>query len=315
MDREKFIQFVFSRQWSDLKKYCNANNIHLIGDLPVYVDYHSADVWTHPSFFKLNEAKQPIMVAGVPPDYFSATGQLWGLPIYNWDALRDAGYSWWIDRIGRNFKQCDILRIDHFRGFAGYWEVPAHEETALNGQWQDGPGAHFFSSVLRRFPQLPVIAEDLGFITPDVRELMREFNFPGMKVLLFAFGDDLASNPYAPHNIDRNAVVFTGTHDNNTVRGWFDNEATEGEKARLFAYLGREVSPDAIHWEMVRLALMSVADTAILPMQDIVGIGGEGRMNQPSRKEDNWHWQLGPDCISSELAQKLRTLTETYGRA
>ena len=313
--KEKFIQYVFAKQWSALKTYCNKNNVHIIGDLPVYVDFHSSDVWSNPSFFKLDPAKRPLMVAGVPPDYFSATGQLWGHPIYNWEAIRDAGYSWWLDRIGHNLKHCDVLRIDHFRGFAGYWEVPASETTALNGRWQDGPGAHFFSAVLKRFAQLPIIAEDLGVITPDVRELMAQFGFPGMKVLLFAFGEDLPANPYAPHNINRNSVVFTGTHDNNTVRGWFDHEATRDEKERLFSYLGREVSSELVHWEMVRLALMSVADTAIVPMQDIVGLGSEARMNLPSQKEDNWHWRLTVDRLTSQLAQQLRAVTEIYGRA
>ncbi len=315
IEKEEFIRYTFFAQWFKLKEYCNGRRIHVIGDLPVYVDFHSADVWANPSLFKLNEEKRPYVVAGVPPDYFSPTGQLWGHPIYDWKAIRNEGYSWWIERIGHNLKQCDVLRIDHFRGFAGYWEVPAEELTALNGQWQDGPGAHFFSAILRRFPQLPIIAEDLGVITPDVRELMRQFDFPGMKVLLFAFDENLPSNPYAPHNLVRNSVVFTGTHDNNTVRGWFENEATEAEKARLFSYLGRDVPPDIIHWEMVRLALMSVADTAILAMQDVLGLGGEARMNLPSQKEDNWHWRLTPDRLSSQLEQKLRAVTEIYGRA
>jgi len=315
IEKEEFVQYSFFSQWFRLKEYCNSRNIHIIGDLPVYVDFHSADVWANQTFFKLDKDRRPYVVAGVPPDYFSPTGQLWGQPIYDWPALKDDGYSWWVQRIGHNFKLCDLMRIDHFRGFAGYWEVPADEPTALNGTWQDGPGAHFFSTILKRFPKLPIIAEDLGVITPDVRELMSEFDFPGMKVLLFAFDENLPSSPYAPHNITRNSVVFTGTHDNNTVRGWFENEATEAEKARIFSYLGHEVPSDLIHWEMVRLALMSVADTAILPMQDVLGLGTEARLNLPSQKEDNWHWRLTSDRLTHRLAKELGALTEIYGRA
>ncbi len=313
--KERFIQYLFFKQWYALKAYCNRKRIQIIGDLPVYVDYSSADVWTHPEFFKLDPMKKPYVVAGVPPDYFSPTGQLWGHPIYDWDALEKAGYSWWVDRIEHNVAQCDLLRIDHFRGFMGYWEVPASEKTALNGKWVEGPGRDFFETVSRRFPRLPIIAEDLGVITPDVREVICEFGFPGMKLLLFAFGKDCPTNPYAPHNIPRNCIVFTGTHDNNTVKGWFRHEATPGDKKRFFGYMGREIGEDDIHWEMCRLAMMTRADTVILPMQDILGLGQEARMNLPSQKEGNWMWRLLPDLLTPEIARELRLLTEIYGRA
>ncbi len=315
IEMEKFTQFLFSKQWSALKNYCNRKGIQIIGDLPVYVDYNSAEVWAHPEFFKLDQDKRPYVVSGVPPDYFSATGQLWGHPIYNWDKLRETGYSWWLDRIEHNLNQCDILRIDHFRGFVAFWEVPAEEKTAINGKWVQGPADDFFKKVLRRFPGISIIAEDLGVITPDVRELIRELGVPGMKVLMFAFGEYFASNPYAPHNIPKDSVVFTGTHDNNTVKGWFRREATPEDKNRFSTYVGREIGEDEIHTEMCRLAMMSVANIAILPMQDILGLGEEARMNLPSKKEGNWLWRLSSGMLTPEIALRLRTLTETYGRA
>lgn len=315
IEQEKFLQYLFFKQWSALKSYCNRSGIQIIGDIPIYVDFNSADVWTHPDFFKLDKERRPYVVAGVPPDYFSATGQLWGHPLYNWDALKDKGYSWWMDRIAHNMTLCDLCRIDHFRGIVGYWEVPADEETALNGKWMEGPGSAFFQAVLRRFPNLPIIAEDLGVITPDVREVMAEFGFPGMKLLLFAFGEDCPVNPYAPHNVPRNSVIFTGTHDNNTVRGWYDKEADPEDISRLASYVGREIDGLNVHREMCRLALMSVADTAILPVQDLLGLGQEARMNLPSQKEGNWMWRLSPGLLDEKIADELRSMTELYGRA
>jgi len=315
IDKEKFVQYLFFKQWSALKTYCNRKGIQIIGDLPVYIDYNSADVWTHPELFKLDPLKRPYVVAGVPPDYFSSTGQLWGHPIYDWDALKRSGYSWWLDRIQHNMAQCDLIRIDHFRGFLGFWEVPASEKTALNGKWVDGPGSNFFEAMLRRFPSLRIIAEDLGVITPDVREAMCRFGFPGMKVLLFAFGEDFAANPYIPHNIPRNSIVFTGTHDNNTAKGWFRREATPEDRKRFFTYIGRETGEDEVAWEMCRLAMMTVADTVILPIQDILGLAEEARMNTPSRKQGNWLWRLSPNLITEQVIRKLRLITETYGRA
>jgi 4-alpha-glucanotransferase len=314
IEEGKILQYLFERQWVALREYCNRRNVVIFGDLPVYVNLDSVDVWTHPELFKLDPDKRPTAVAGVPPDYFSETGQRWGNPVYRWDALRESGYAWWIRRLARNLHLFDMVRIDHFRGFAAYWEIPAEEPTAVRGKWVPGPGNDFFQALLRHFPYLPIVAEDLGTITQDVRDLMDRFDLPGMKVLLFAFGDNLATNPYVPHNHVRNCLIYTGTHDNNTVKGWFEREVTGEDRERLFRYLGREVGPERICEEMVRMAMMSVANTAILPMQDLLGLGEEARMNRPARKDGNWQWRLLPEQLSPELAAGLRRMTETYGR-
>lgn len=314
IEREKFVQFVFSRQWVRLKRYCNGRGVRIIGDLPIYVSYDSADAWSNPGILKLDGEGHPTVVAGVPPDYFSKTGQLWGNPIYRWDVLKETGYHWWCARMGHALSLFDIVRVDHFRGFAGFWEVPATEKTAVNGKWVKAPAADFFRTLTGRYPNLAIIAEDLGLITPDVKQLMRDFAFPGMKVLLFAFGDDGATNPYQPHAYDTNCVVYTGTHDNNTVRGWFDGEAKPAEKKRLMRYLGREVAPDQLPWEMIRLAMMSVAETAVTPLQDILGLGQEARMNVPSVLDGNWSWRCGPGQITQVVSDRLLEITEVYGR-
>ena len=314
IEKEKFFQYLFFGQWLELKRYVNNKGIMVIGDIPVYVDYNSADVWSNPELFRLDDNKKPIVVAGVPPDYFSETGQLWGHPIYNWQKLQDDGYAWWLARIGAAMSMCDINRIDHFRGLVAYWEVPGRDTTALNGRWVEAPVCDFFDAVMKKFVSLPIIAEDLGVITPDVREMIRYLGVPGMKILLFAFGPDLPSNPYAPHNMDKNCIVYTGTHDNNTVRGWFDTEAATDDKSRLFQYLGREVDPDAVPWEMIRLAMMSPARTAIFPLQDLLGLGQEARMNLPSRKEGNWMWRFSSEMLTEQIACKLRDMTVIYGR-
>ncbi len=314
LEREKVHQYFFSKQWLALKNFCNQKGVQIIGDLPIYVNYDSADVWAHPELFKLDDQKKPYVMAGVPPDYFSNTGQLWGNPIYRWEVMEADGYTWWIHRITHILQLVDWARIDHFRGLAAYWEVPAKETTAINGRWMEAPGLDFFNRLLKEVPRLPIIAEDLGIITPDVQEVMKHFHFPGMKVLLFAFGGDLASNPYLPHNLPRNCVAFTGTHDNNTVKGWFEKEATPEEKKNLWRYLGREVAVDDLPWELIRMVMMSVADRAIFPMQDVLGLGAEARMNHPSTQEGNWEWRLLPDQITSALAARLRELTEIYGR-
>jgi 4-alpha-glucanotransferase len=314
IEEEKVLQHLFQRQWVGLRQYCNDRNVQIFGDLPIYVNLDSVDVWTHPELFKLDRDKRPTAVAGVPPDYFSESGQRWGNPVYRWDVLRESGYAWWIERLTRNLELFDIVRIDHFRGFAAYWEIPVEEPTAVRGEWVEVPGEDFFRVLLGHFDDLPIVAEDLGTITPDVRELMDHFSFPGMKLLVFAFGDDLATNPYIPHNHVENCLIYTGTHDNNTVRGWFDTELTEDDKGRLFRYLGREVGQGEIHREMVRLAMTSVANTAIVPMQDILGLGEEARMNRPARSDGNWQWQLVPEQLRPELARDLREMAETYGR-
>ena len=315
VEKERFLQYVIFKQWSSLKNYCNQKGIQVIGDIPIYVTYDSADVWTHPELFKLDNEKRPYAVAGVPPDYFSETGQLWGNPVYRWDILKEKGYGWWVQRMKHNLKLFDFVRVDHFRGFIAYWEVPATEKTATNGMWVEAPALDFLNHLTRKFPNLPIIAEDLGVITPDVREIMRHFELPGMKVLLFAFGEDLPTNPYIPHNLVKNCVLYTGTHDNNTVRGWFEEEATPGEKRRMFHYLGREVPVEELHWELIRLAMMSVTNIVIFPMQDILGLGGESRMNRPATAEGNWQWRLLPEQLTNPLAERLLEMTEIYGRA
>lgn len=313
--REKFLQYLFLKQWHSLKNYCNDRNIKIIGDLPIYVCYDSCDVWTNPCIFKLNGEKRPEFVSGVPPDYFSETGQLWGTPVYAWDALKEDGYQWWLRRIEHNLKLYDTLRLDHFRGFVAYWEVPASERTAINGRWIEAPAYDFFNTLLRHFPSLPFIAEDLGVITPDVREVMNFYEFPGMKLLIFAFGGDTATNPYTPHNITKNSVVYTGTHDNNTIRGWFNREAGLEEKNRLFKYIGKTVNGEEVHLEFIRHAMMSVANTAIIPIQDVIGLGEEGRMNTPSICNGNWRWRLIQGYITPDIKERLIEMTETYGRA
>ena len=314
IEQEKILQHLFEEQWAALKGYCNERGIRIFGDLPIYVNHNSADVWTHPELFKLGPDKRPAFVAGVPPDYFSETGQYWGNPVYRWDVLRDTGYAWWIKRLKRNLHLFDMVRIDHFRGFEAYWEIPAQEPNAVRGNWVPGPGDPFFQALLEHFADLPIVAEDLGTITQEVRDLMDRFGLPGMKLLVFAFSDDLATNPYVPHNHVKNCLIYTGTHDNSPVRGWFENELTEQDKERLFRYLGREVGSESIHREMVRLAMMSVANTSILPMQDLLGLGDEARMNRPAQTQGNWLWQLTPEQLGSELAGELRQMTETYGR-
>ena len=314
IERERFLQYIFFHQWFALKQYCNGKGIQIIGDMPIYVDYDSVDVWTHPEIFNLDAEKRPVAVAGVPPDYFSATGQLWGNPLYQWETLRNRGYDWWLQRMAHMLRLFDVVRIDHFRGLVAFWSVPAGEQTAVNGQWIKAPVVDFFHALVKRFPAPPLIAEDLGVITPDVREVMRHFELPGMKVLQFAFGEDKPLHPYLPHMYERNAVVYTGTHDNNTTRGWFEKEARPEDKERLFRYLGRKVPVQDIPWELIRLAMMSVADLAIIPVQDILGLGAEARMNRPGTGQGNWEWQLLPGQLTLAKAERLQTMTETYGR-
>ncbi|UCD82501.1 MAG: 4-alpha-glucanotransferase [Desulfobacterales bacterium] len=315
LQREKFLQYVFFRQWMQLKDYCRRKEIKIVGDIPIYVHYDSVDVWCHPALFKLDENLKPYVVSGVPPDYFSQTGQLWGHPLYRWEALQDSGYHWWILRLQHNLQLCDIVRIDHFRGLVAYWEVPAQEKTAVNGKWVSAPVDDFFHHLLRKFACLPIIAEDLGTISADVRETMQRYQLPGMRLLLFAFGEDFPDGAFLPHNHVKNCLVYTGTHDNNTARGWFETEATPETKVNLMDYLGGNVPADRLHWELIRLAMMSVADTAIIPMQDLLGLGAEARMNNPSKLEGNWHWRLAENPVTTELTDRLRGMTRIYGRA
>ncbi len=313
--REKFYQFLFFRQWAELKKYANERGITLFGDIPIYINYDSADVWTNPDLFKLNNSRKPVAVAGVPPDIFSDTGQLWGNPVFDWDRLKETGFLWWMKRVQHNLTLINLMRIDHFRGLVAYWEVPAHEQTAVNGRWVEAPVYDFLKTLYKYFPNVPLVAEDLGVITPDVREILTHFNIPGMRVLLFAFFENMPRSSYIPHNHISECVVYTGTHDNNTVRGWFDKEASDADRKRVIEYLGKSVTGDDVSWEVVRLAMMSVANLVVIPMQDILGLGEDGRMNKPGTLSGNWEWRLTPDQLDAALREKLAAITVTYGRA
>jgi len=313
IEREKFIQYVFMKQYFALKTYCNENGILLFGDLPIYVTYDSADVWSHPTLFKLRRDNKPRFIAGVPPDYFSKTGQLWGNPVYDWKANAATGYRWWLDRLGHNLKLFDLLRIDHFRAFEAYWQVPYGRKTAVGGAWVEGPGKDFFDAVLGRIPQPPLAAEDLGYITPGVRELCRRYNFPCMKVLQFAFGGN-AENIHLPHHHARNSIVYTGTHDNNTTLGWYMHETTPALRKRIADYLGKRLSAKTVTAEMIRLAMASPAHLCIVPMQDILGLNAAARMNTPAKHTGNWQWRMPPGSTTPSIARRLRHLMELYGR-
>ena len=315
IEKEKFLQFIFFAQWSRLRKYCNERGVRIIGDMAMYPDYHSVDVWANPGMFKLNEEKFPVAVSGVPPDYFSETGQLWGNPVYRWDVLKEDGYQWWVNRMRRSFELFDLVRVDHFRGFAAYWEVPAGETNAIRGEWVPGPGEDFLRVMQERFQEFPIIAEDLGVITEDVIELKNRFGFPGMKILLFAFGDDYPRGPYLPSHHEENCVVYTGTHDNNTTLGWFEQDATEQEKANLFHHLGREILKEEVSREFVRMAMESRANLTIVPMQDILGLGGDARMNRPATVGGNYRWRLSSEQLDKEVEIELREFTRNTSRA
>ncbi|MEO0802113.1 MAG: 4-alpha-glucanotransferase [Cyanobacteria bacterium J06642_2] len=315
----QFVQFCFWQQWGELKRYANRFAVQIMGDIPIYVAYNSADVWSNRELFELDEKGRPERVAGVPPDYFSTTGQLWGNPLYRWDILKVTDYRWWIDRFHYLFELVDIVRIDHFRAFEAYWAVPGNEDTAINGKWIPGPGDDLFEAVEKALGKLPVVAEDLGVITPEVEALRDRFEFPGMKILQFAFGDS-AGNPYLTHNYVRNCVVYTGTHDNDTTVGWFYDGVTErgygsseDVQNNVRRYLGRQ-HIDEIHWDFIRLAMMSVADLAIAPLQDVFGLNRDSRMNFPGTVKHNWVWRYTSDMLTDELAHRLVDVTLTYGR-
>lgn len=305
-------QYLFYTQWRALKAYANANGLVLIGDLPIFVAHDSADVWAHPELWRLDETGQPLVVAGVPPDYFSATGQLWGNPHYDWDAMAKTRYAWWVARIRTLLTLVDRIRIDHFRGFAGFWEVPAGEKTAIHGKWVKGPGERFFRALREQLGALPLIAEDLGVITPDVISLRDAFGLPGMKILQFAF-DTAEANNYFPHLFERNTVVYTGTHDNDTSRGWYE-KAKPADRALLAEYIGKR-RIDEPHWDLIRLGHASVADTAIVPLQDLLGLGSEARMNTPGTATGNWVWRFRWEALSPEVKARFKRMTELYDRA
>jgi len=306
----QFEQFLFYRQWTALKQYANSRGILMFGDIPLFVGYDSADVWAQREAFLLDEEGRPEVVAGVPPDYFSATGQLWGNPHYAWERMRDDGFRWWKERIRTQLTQFDLLRIDHFRGLEAYWEIPAEAETAVHGRWQPAPGDELFHALREEFGGLPLVAEDLGIITPEVEALRDAHGLPGMKVLHFAFGGG-ADNLYLPHNHILNSVVYTGTHDNNTTLGWFE-ELDERTRAHLFDYLGG--GPEQMPELLMRAAFASVARLAVVPMQDVLELGGADRMNQPGVAEGNWRWRFTWDQVGSQVAGHYRHLLELYGR-
>ncbi|KPQ36826.1 MAG: 4-alpha-glucanotransferase [Phormidesmis priestleyi Ana] len=310
----EYMQFEFYRQWSGVKRYANDRGIRIVGDMPIYVAHDSADVWARPENFMLDEETlEAAQMAGVPPDYFSATGQLWGNPIYNWEKLQADGFSWWLERIQTLLDQVDIIRIDHFRAFAAYWVVPAGHENAINGEWVEAPGAAFFETVDQKLGKLPFLAEDLGLIDEAVETLRDQFDFPGMKILQFAFGGD-HKNPYLPFNIGSNFVVYTGTHDNDTTVGWYNSSASDYEKQRLAAYVG-SFNPISVHWAMIRLAMASRANQAVTPLQDLLGLGSEARMNTPGVGEGNWEWRYTDAMLTPTICEQLRQLTELYGRS
>ncbi|EXI82369.1 MAG: 4-alpha-glucanotransferase [Candidatus Accumulibacter appositus] len=313
----KFSQWCFFTQWAKLKDYANAHRVEIVGDLPIFVAGHSADVWANPGLFDLDESGHPRVVAGVPPDYFSETGQRWGNPLYLWSAHAAEDYGWWIERMRQTMKLCDIVRIDHFRGFESYWEIPATAETAIDGVWQPGPGEAIFAAMRRELAdengKLKIIAEDLGIITDKVRKLRQDVGLPGMRILHFAFGDD-ARNPYLPHNYDANTVVYTGTHDNDTTCGWWDSLAQE-EKDRVHAYLGvGSENSEELCWYLIRLAFSSVAQFCVIPMQDALALDTAHRMNQPSVGEGSWEWRYRWDQVAAWHAERLSDLTTLYGR-
>jgi 4-alpha-glucanotransferase len=307
---QKFRQFLFFRQWGQLKHHANEHGIQLLGDAPIFVASDSADVWANPELFLLDERRRPRFVAGVPPDYFSKTGQLWGNPLYDWDALRRQGYRWWIDRLRATLEQVDRIRLDHFRGFAAFWRVPAGMPTAEKGDWITGPGAELFETVRAELGGLPLVAEDLGLITPDVDALRDQFNLPGMRILQFAFGGAV-ENRFLPHNYTQNSVVYTGTHDNDTTRGWFGAIA-EHERDHVRRYLGRDGRD--IAWDLIRLAWMSVADHAFAPLQDVLDLGPEARMNLPGQAKGNWDWRFHEGQLTEAELARLAELTDLYGR-
>jgi 4-alpha-glucanotransferase len=320
IEAHKFYQFIFDRQWSALKRYCNEQGIKIIGDIPIFVAYDSADVWANPDLFKLKDDGSPRVVAGVPPDYFSKTGQLWGNPMYDWAQHHATGYAWWKARLQATLSTVDIVRIDHFRGFAASWEVPAGDPTAERGQWVAVPGRELFTLLKQDFGEMPIIAEDLGVITPDVQALRDDFGFPGMRILQFGFRS--ITNTDLPHNYVPNTVVYTGTHDNDTAVGWFNSQAGKGstrsaqqiEREKKFCRDYLNTDGQEINWDFIRAALASVADTAVTPAQDLLGLGSEARMNLPASTSGNWHWRMKSGALTKAIGKRLRVLTEIYIR-
>ena len=307
----RFVQWRFWVQWQRLRGYARERGIAIVGDAPIFVAHHSADVWAHAGEFLLDEQMEPYVVAGVPPDYFSPTGQRWGNPLYNWEAMAHRGYRWWKDRLAHLFQQVDVVRLDHFRGFEAHWEIPASEPTAVAGQWRTGPGRAFFEAIEAELGQLPIIAEDLGLITPEVTALRETCGYPGMRILQFAFGSGPA-NPYLPHNLERQCVAYTGTHDNETTVGWWAS-AMAGEKADARAYLGHCVDTEP-HWALINALSMSVANTLVIPFQDVLGLDTRHRMNTPGLATGCWEWRFEWNLVNHEPAERLAAMTRAHGR-
>jgi 4-alpha-glucanotransferase len=310
LELRRVMQFFFWEQWRALRDYCKGKSIRVVGDIAIFVDYDSADVWAHRELFRLKDDLQPDVVSGVPPDYFSATGQRWGNPLYNWDAIRATGYQWWVQRLRWATETCDFIRLDHFRGFAQFWEIPANEPTAINGRWVDGPGDEFFKKIREELGGLPFFAEDLGLITPDVVALRDRLNIPGMAVLQLAFGD-AGAHVYLPYRLSPDRVIYTGTHDNDTCMGWWSILSAE-ERNAVTALIGP--CEDGPNWGLIRLAQSSPASFSIAPLQDVLGLGSEARLNTPSTKVGNYHWRCQPGSLRPELARKLAALAEVTDR-
>ena len=318
----KYWQYEFFRQWQELKTRCQQHSIQIMGDVPIYVAHDSADVWAHQELFRLNEDGRAAVIAGVPPDYFSATGQCWGNPIYRWDVLKNTGYDWWIARVQRSLRLFDRIRLDHFRGFEAYWEIPGSETTAVHGRWVPGPGSEFFRALQAALGELPVIAENLGVITPAVEAIRKQFGFPGMSLLQFAFGNDPQGPSFRPHNYQRDLVAYTGGHDNDTTVGWWTSAGTRDstrtpddvrkERAFAKAYLGFQDEP--INWVFIRAVMASVANTAIVPLQDVLGLGSEARLNLPGTSNGNWRWRSKPEALSDDHTFRLKDFVRMYDR-
>jgi 4-alpha-glucanotransferase len=311
LDVRKAVQFFFYEQWQALRAYCAQRSIRVVGDIAIFVNFDSVDVWKHPELFYLNAELDPEVVAGVPPDFFSKDGQRWGHPLYRWDVMREQGYAWWVDRMRWATNNFDYIRLDHFRGFCQYWEIPASETTAIHGRWVDGPKDDLFVKLREALGGLPFFAEDLGYITADVHALRERLKIPGMAVLQFGFGDT-GAHTHLPHTFTTDKVVYTGTHDNDTLLGWWESWATGHERQQAEAYLGR--CEEGIHWAMIRAAAGSVASLCVVPLQDALGLGSDARMNVPSREQGNWRWRFGAELLRPELAKKFATLAEVCDR-
>jgi 4-alpha-glucanotransferase len=318
----KFWQFLFRKQWVELKNYCRERSIKIMGDIPIFVAHDSAEVWAKPELFDLDDEGEPRHVAGVPPDYFSETGQLWGNPLYRWDRMGQDGYSWWIERFRSALDLYDLIRLDHFRGFEAYWSVPADETTAVNGEWVQGPGSKFFRRIEETFGKLPIVAENLGWITPEVEALRKEFGYPGMAILQFAFGTDPQLSEFIPHNVTRNTVYYTGTHDNDTVAGWWkslgtDDSTRTSEQAFRERELARRylaTNGSQIHWDFIRAVFSSTAKLAVVPLQDLLGLGSDARMNLPGTTSGNWLWRFSAERLNEQIRHRVKDQLFLYGR-